>query len=372
MLIKFSYFREVKTNLKYLLALTFVPGLGTATQRKIIREIPADNLWLLSDKELNDVFRKKPEFIPAFQSSEYLELAEKEIEFCRKNQIEIYDYETEKYPEKLVDCSDAPLVIYKKGNYEFNSKLHIGIVGTRQMTGYGKEFIEKFTDEISDHNFCIVSGLAFGCDITAHRSAVKNNMPNIAVLATGLNRVTPAAHKTVANQIIENGALISEYPSFHTPETINFVLRNRIIAGLCDAVIVVESAERGGALFTASYANSYNREVFAVPGRVGDKYSLGCNQLIRFNQAYMIRSAADLLDYFNLVKKKKVKQKELFIELNPDEQVIYDYLKTNGRQQIDVMAVDLKIPVYKLNSDLLTLELKGVVKPLTGKFFELD
>lgn len=361
----------MKTELIYQLALTFVPGLGTATQRKIIKVAEPKDLWSFSEKELNQIFKSKLNLISEFRSDKYLKMAEEEISYCKENGIEILGHGDTAYPVKLKECLDSPLILYKKGNYNFDRKLHIGIVGTRQMTLYGKDFIEKFIDELAHQDITFVSGLAFGCDITAHRISVKNHLPNIGVLGTNLGRVSPAAHKPIAEKIVANGALISESPSFQVPDTMNFVLRNRIIAGLCDAVIVVESAERGGALFTAAYANSYNREVFAVPGRVGDKYSAGCNQLIQTNQAYMIRNADDLLEYFNLKNKPKPRQTELFIELEETEKKIYDFLKVNGKQQIDTLLVNLKIPVYQLNTSLLNLELKGIVKPLPGKYFEL-
>lgn len=362
----------MKTELLSLLALTFIPGLGTATQRKIIKITEPGELWDYSEKDLTRIFRNKKELVAAFRSDKYLEMARTEIEFCTKMGIQIIGFDSDDYPEKLRDCADAPVVLFKKGNYGFDRKLHIGIVGTRQMTAYGKEFIERLVEDLADQNLSIVSGLAFGCDVTAHRMAVKCDMPNVAVLATGLNRVSPAAHLPVADKIIRNGALISEYASFHNPESMNFVLRNRIIAGLCDAVIVVESAEKGGALFTAAYAGSYNREIFALPGRVGDKFSMGCNQLIQTNQAYMIRDSADLLEYFNLRNRVRTRQTELFIELEEDEKPVYEQLKRNGKQQIDQLAADLKLPVYRLNTLLLNLELKGVVRPLAGKFFELE
>lgn len=361
----------MKSDLIYQLALTFVPGLGPATQRKIIRIASAKELWNFSEKELKKVFRKKPDLLSEFRSEKYLTLAEKEIDFCENNGIEILNYGDDNYPEKLRDCVDSPLIFFKKGNYSFNRKLHIGIVGTRKMTGYGKDFIERLVDGLAAQNVAIVSGLAFGCDITAHRMAVKCQIPNIAVLATGLNRISPAAHKPVSEEIVSDGALVSEYASFHNSESMNFVLRNRIIAGLCDAVIVVESAERGGALFTAAYANGYNREVFALPGRVSDKFSLGCNQLIQSNQAYMIRNSDDLLSYFNLKNRPKPVQTELFLELEPTEQMIYDFLRQNGKQQIDAISIGLKLPVFQLNAGLLNLELKGIIKPMPGKYFEL-
>src|SRR5690606_3843056 len=271
----------------------------------------------------------------------------------------------------LKNCLDSPLILFKKGNYEWKNKLFIGIVGTRKMTAYGKKFIEEFIEDLAGQNICFVSGLAYGCDIEAHRNCVKTQIPNLAVLAHGLNRISPSAHKKEAKEIQENGALITEYSTFHNAEPINFVLRNRIIAGLCDAVIVVESDVKGGALATANYANAYNREVFALPGRVDDKFSLGCNQLIQSNQAYLIRNSEDLLNYFNLKLNPKPVQKELFITLNEEEQMIYDHLLKNGKQQIDQLSVQLGFPVFKLNGILLNLELKEIIKPLPGKFFEI-
>lgn len=362
----------MKPRLPYLLALTYVPGIGPMNQRKVLKAVDVKELWSMSNKELKEIFRKRSEFIPYFQSSKCLDQAYQEIEYCEKNNIEILTIDSEKYPYKLKNCSDSPLILFKKGNYSFDRKLQIAIVGTRRMTHYGKKFIEKLIEDLAEYNFGFVSGLAFGCDIEMHRACIQHQLANVGVLAHGLNRVSPVRHKIEANKIIENGALVSEYSSFHNAEPMNFILRNRIIAGLSDAVIVVESDKRGGALATANYANAYNREVFAVPGRIDDKYSLGCNNLIQNNQAYMIRNGKDLLNYFSLIMRPKPRQIELFIELEPDEKLIYDYLRENGRQQIDVIGLELKIPVFKLNTILLNLELKGVVKPLSGKFFEIQ
>lgn len=361
----------MKSKLPYLMALTYVPGIGPMNQRKILKVVDVESLWTMSHKELKETFRKRPEFISYFQSSETLDLAYREIEYCKENNIDIISYQSNYYPKHLENCADAPLVLFSKGNYKFDKKPQIGIVGTRMMTRYGKDFIWKLIGDLSEYNFAFISGLAFGCDIEMHRACIEYNLPNVGVLAHGLNRISPARHRKEANEIVENGALVTEYSSFHKAEAMNFVLRNRIIAGLCDALIVVESDKKGGSMTTANYANAYNREVFAVPGRVDDKFSLGCNHLIQNNQAYLIRDAKDILNYFSLIIRPKPKQVELFIDLNDEEQLIYDYLKENGRQQVDKIGLDLKIPVFKLNSILLNLELKGVVKPLSGKFFEI-
>ena len=362
----------MNSDLLYQMALTYIPGLGPVNQRKIMKTIDPKTLWDLSEKELKEIFRGRKEFISYFQSQELLDLVHKEMDFCSKHEIEILGFDTENYPEKLKNCTDSPLILFKKGNYGWKEKLMIGIVGTRKMTVYGKKFIEEFIENIAGQNIAIVSGLAFGCDIEAHRNCIKHQIPNLAVLAHGLNRISPSAHKKEAKEIVKNGALLSEYSSFHNAEPINFILRNRIIAGLCDAVIVVESDVRGGALATAQFANSYNREVFAVPGRVQDKFSLGCNELIQSNQAVMVRGAEDVLRYFNVKAKPKPIQTQLFVELEPEEKLIYEFLKANGNQQIDSMANYLQIPVFKLNSTLLSLELKGVVQAFSGKIYGLN
>lgn len=359
-------------NLLHTLALTYIPQVGPINQRKILAITDAESFWNLSQKEQSHIFRGRKDILKHLQSSQCLDLARKELDFCTKNDIDIILHSSEFYPEKLKNCIDSPLVLFKKGNYSFNQKLHIGLVGTRKMTSYGKKFIESFLDDLSSQNITIVSGLAYGCDIEAHRIAIRNEIPNLAVLAHGLNKISPAAHKKEAVELQQYGALISEYSSFHKAEPMNFVLRNRIIAGISDAVIVVESDKKGGALATAHYANSYNREVFAVPGRVDDKLSLGCNELIQSNQAVMVRNAEDVLNYFNLKSRPKPILPELFIELNPEEKLIYDFLKTEGRQQVDTLSTSLKIPIFNLNSLLLNLELKGAIKAFSGKFYGLN
>lgn len=358
-------------NLTYLLALTYVPGLGPINQRKILQKMDAKSIWELSQNEIKTIFRGKKQFIPHFSNSTYIDLAEKQIDYCHKNNIEILDFEHPYYPEKLKLCPDAPLVLFQKGKYQFNRKLHIAVVGTRKMTNYGKNFIEKFMDELSHQPIAIVSGLAYGCDIQAHRNSLAKDISNVAVLAHGFQKISPSSHQKDSEEIIKNGCLLTEYSTFHVPEPMNFVLRNRIIAGISDAVVVVESDSKGGALATASYAQSYNREVFALPGRVDDKYSLGCNGLIHSLQASILRNAEDLMNYFQLNSASKPVQKELFIDLEVDEEKIFNFLRENGKQQIDSISNQTKIPIFTLNSLLLNLELKGIIKPYSGKFYGL-
>lgn len=362
----------MNAKLLHLMALTYVPGIGVMNQRKILKAVEPADLWVMSERELKEVFQSKPEFLTHFNSNYFIDLAKKEMEFCSKNGIQILSLYSDDYPKNLKECADSPVILFQKGNYNFDKKLHVGIVGTRRMTNYGKGFIKTLLDELATQNIAIVSGLAFGCDIEAHRISIEKGIPNVAVLGHGLNRISPTNHRKEAEKISENGALLTEYSSFHSTEGMNFVLRNRIIAGICDALIVVESDIKGGSLLTATYANNYNREVFALPGRIQDKFSSGCNQLIQSHQAYMIRSAEDLLNYFNLRKQLKSVQKELFIDLNSEEKLIYDLLKKKGRQQVDQLLSDSGLAVFKLNGVLLSLELKGVVKPLSGKFYEIS
>src|SRR5690606_28822735 len=348
------------------------PALGPVKQKSILNLLDPKTLWGLNRNGLRDLFGTKKELVQSFLGSEVLGLADRAIEFCSKNEIKVLSSESEGFPEKLKHCHDSPVVLFKKGNYQFDRKIHIGIVGTRKMTFYGKKFIENLIMEISSQPVAVISGLAYGCDIEAHRASIKQGVANVAVLAHGLHRISPSAHKREAGEIVLNGALLTEYSTFHPSESANFISRNRIVAGLCDALIVVESDKKGGSLATAAFANSYNREVFAVPGRVEDRFSLGCNDLIQSNQACMIRNADDLLLYFNLKNKPKSIQSKLFVDLDSEEKMIYEILKKKGKTQVDSLSVQTQFPVFKLNGILLNMELKGVIKPLPGKFFEIN
>ena len=304
----------------YTLALTYIPKVGPVNQRKLLALADAKSIWSLSKKEQDEIFRGRKDILTYLRSSACLDLAQKELEFCEKNNIEVLLHSSESYREKLKNCIDSPLVLFKKGNHEFKSQLYIAIVGTRKMTAYGKNFIDNLVQGLATHQMTIVSGLAYGCDIEAHKASNRNGVPNIAVLAHGLHKVAPAAHQKEARDLQQKGALVSEYSSFHNPEPMNFVLRNRIIAGICDAVIVVESDKKGGALATAQYANAYNREVFAIPGKPTDKMSQGCHNLIKQQKANLLTSATDLIYMLNWdLEKPKAQQQKLFVELSPDE-----------------------------------------------------
>ena len=242
------------------------------------------------------------------------------------------------------------------------------------MSSYGRDFCNNLIEELAEHNPIIVSGFAYGVDICAHKAAIKNKLQTIAVIAHGFEQIYPKVHKKYINSVNENGGFLTEFWSKEEPLRENFLKRNRIVAGISKATIIIESAEKGGSLVTADIANSYDKDVFSVPGRTTDLYSKGCNNLIKNNKAHLLTSANDIVTMLNWDIEKKPRkpiQKQLFIELNTDEQKIYDLLQKEGKQVLDVIAIACNIPIFKLSSILLQMELKGVSKPLPGKMFEL-
>ena len=303
-----------------------------------------------------------------------IEFAEQELNYILKNNIEYSYFLEDDYPKNLQNCIDSPVLIFKDGNINLNNSKIISIVGTRNMSSYGRDFTNKLIEELAEHNPIIVSGFAYGVDICAHKAAVKNNLQTIAVLAHGFEQIYPKVHKKHINQLNENGGFLTEFWSEEQPLRENFLKRNRIVAGISTATIIIESADKGGSLVTADIANSYHRDVFAVPGRTTDVYSKGCNNLIKNNKAHLLTSSKDIIKMLNWdVAKKPIKtiQKQLFVKLNLQEQLIYDYLQKNGKQLLDVIALDCNIPLFQLSSILLQMELKGITKPLPGKMFEI-
>ncbi|MDB2385121.1 DNA-processing protein DprA [Polaribacter sp.] len=300
-------------------------------------------------------------------------LAEEELANIKKNKVSFSYFLDEDYPTHLQHCIDSPILIFKDGNFNFKDRKVISIVGTRNITSYGTSFCEGLVEALAPHNPIIVSGFAYGVDICAHKSAIKNNLETVAVLAHGLGQIYPKVHKKYVHQVVEKGGFITDFWYKENPLREHFLKRNRIVAGIADAVVIIESAEKGGSLVTAEIANSYDKDVFAVPGRSSDKYSKGCNNLIKNNRAHLLSDASDLVKHLNwdLQKKPKVIQKQLFISLTQEEQKVYDILKEKDKATLDEISKWSKIPIFKLSSLLLQLELKGVTKPLPGKQFAL-
>ena len=301
-----------------------------------------------------------------------LDKADEEIRFIEENKLEWLYFEDNLYPERLKHCIDGPLLLFSSGNINLKNRKIISIVGTRQITAYGIEFCRKFIEDLAPLDPIIVSGFAYGVDIVAHQLAMEYKLQTVAVVAHGLNQIYPKTHKKYVAKVEENGGFMTEFWSTANPDKENFVKRNRIVAGMSEATIVIESADRGGSLITANIANDYNRDVFAVPGRVTDKYSQGCNNLIKTQKANVLTSAADLIYILNwdIQKERQPVQKQLFVTLEDDEQKVYDYLLKSGKELMDIIALQCDFPIYRISGLLLNMELKGVVRPLPGKLFE--
>jgi DNA processing protein len=361
-------------ELLYLLSLQKVKGIGTINAKKLISHLgSAEAVFKEKKSVLQKINGIGLNIIKDLYNPQVLKNAEKELDYLLQNKVKYTVFYDDDYPERLQHCVDAPLLMFYDGTIIYDKHPIISIVGTRNMTGYGRHFLEKLIDGIKEYNPIIVSGFAYGVDITAHKIAFEHQLQTIAVLANGLDTMYPKTHQKYVHKVLKNGGFYTEYWHDEEPLREFFLRRNRIIAGLSEATIIIESASRGGSLVTAQIANSYNRDVFAVPGRVSDTYSQGCNNLIRTNQAALLNSAKDLVYFLNWDQKKSVKkviQRQLFINLIGDEKIIYEYLLEKGKTGLDTISLDCKIPIYKISGILLNLELQGIIRPLPGKQFE--
>lgn len=364
----------LEEELLYILALQRVKGVGDINAKKLISHCgSAKNVLKEKRTSLEKINGIGSFTIKHLFDSENLKEAEKELQYIQKNNIETCYFEDKNYPEKLKHCIDAPLLLFSEGNIQFENQPIISIVGTRKITSYGRDFCEKLIADLATHNPIIVSGFAYGVDICAHRAAMKNNLQTIGVLAHGFEEVYPKSHKKYILEMNKKGGFLTDFWHNDELQRENFLKRNRIVAGMSEATIIIESAEKGGSLVTADIANSYSRDVFAVPGRSTDSMSRGCNDLIKRNKAAILTSADDLVEMLNwdvASKKEKIIQKQLFVELNEIEQVVYDFLFDNGKQLLDVISLNCNLPIHQTTTVLFNLEMKGVVKPLPGKLFE--
>lgn len=368
----------LQNELYYTLALLQVEGVGDILAKKLIHHCgSAEAVFKSKNTLLAKIEGIGKSHIKNLQNKNIFQKAENELHFIEKENINIWYYQDNYYPEKLKECFDSPVILFQSGNIDFSNRKIISVVGTRQITTYGTEFTKKLIEELVPLNPIIVSGFAYGVDIVAHQTAMDHGLQTVGVLAHGLNQIYPKTHKKHVVKMEENGGFLTEFWSDSKPDRENFVKRNRIVAGMSEATIVIESAEKGGSLITAQIANDYNRDVFAVPGRTTDKYSQGCNNLIKTQRANVLTSAADLLYILNweITSKNKMEekviQKQLFISLTDEEQKIFDYLNKKTNESIDLIAIDCDLPVYKVSSILLNMELKGLIRPLPGKMFEL-
>ncbi len=364
-----------QADLTYKIALSLVKGLGPVLIRNIVAYL-GDVKAVFNEKEsvlakIPGVGNKQASIIT---NSDVLKRAEQEVKFIEKNELKVSFFLDESYPFRLNQCEDAPALIYYKGNHTLDSNKMLAVVGTRNVTENGKDNCRNLIKDIAHHypNTTIVSGLAYGVDICAHKAALEYGLPTIAVLAHGLDRVYPRLHQEVANKLQEKGALVTEFMNGTNPDRQNFVKRNRIIAGLSDATLVVESAEKGGSLITAHLAQSYNRDVLAFPGRIDDDYSKGCNKLIKTNVAAMVEGIEDLeyaLGWERIGNELKEKQLSLFNLPEGDSGIIYNMLRQEKEATLNLLSLKSGKPVNLISSLLLQLEFEGLVKSLPGNVY---
>ncbi|PRD47237.1 DNA-processing protein DprA [Sphingobacterium haloxyli] len=358
------------------IALTKIKGVGPKTARTLLACCGSiDNIFDASKKQLLSIPGIGNTTVESILSKNYMHDAERELAFVEKHNVEILWAEDANYPRRLKQCEDAPLLIYYKGTVDLNPSLCVSIVGTRNATAYGKRICEELISTLQGYDMQIISGLAYGIDVQAHRLAIKHHIPTIGVLGHGLDRIYPSAHRDIASRMLENGGLLTEYPSETIPDRNNFPARNRIIAGLADVTIVVEAAKKGGALITAEIANSYNRDVCAFPGGVDQEYSAGCNYLIKTHRAHLIRHADDLI-YLMGWEQPKPKQEGVQLplltnNLSKNEQRVYDFLRERQQASVDEIALHLGWPTSKLAIILLEMEMNNILLSLPGKIYRI-
>lgn len=359
-------------SLQHQIALTLLPQVGAVTAKTLVSYCgSAEGVFRASRRELLKIPGIGPNAIAHIHTAEAMLQAEREIHFLETQRIDALFYTDPKYPARLLQCYDAPALIYFKGHDIdiLNAERIISIVGTRQPTEHGKAICDTLVEGLLPFNVLVVSGLAYGIDITAHQKSCALNKPNIGVLGHGLNRIYPSQHRGTALKMVENGGLISEYLHDAKPDREHFPMRNRIIAGICDAVLVVETAASGGSMITANLASRCDREIFAVPGRPHELKSAGCNYLIRTHQAKLVECAADIAAAMRWDEEHKPRaiQTQLLLDLDPAEKLLIDTIRDKPEIQIDQLSLAAGLSTGELASLLLGLEFRGVIRTLPGK-----
>ncbi|MDO9511644.1 MAG: DNA-processing protein DprA [Bacteroidales bacterium] len=362
-------------SLVHQIALTMLPGIGDINAKKLIAACGSPEA----------VFTEKTRLlmrIPGIGEStarlvnidSIMDRVYEEIEFIQKYKIQTFFYTENAYPYRLKQCADGPILIYFKGQTDLNVPLIISIVGSRKATEYGKDFVKSIAEKLAGKGVLVVSGLAFGIDSIAHSASLDNGIATVGVMGHGLDRVYPSQNRSLAKRMLDQGGILSEFPSQTTPDRENFPKRNRIIAGLADACLVIETGLKGGSLITADIANSYNRDVYALPGRIGDPLSEGCNWLIKTNRAGLIESAEDLLESMGWNLNEGIGQRYqplLFPELKPEEKQIFDLLKEHITLPIDEICMLSQMAPSRIAAALLNLEFEGLVKCMPGKSYRM-
>ena len=366
----------------YTMALTRISNFNFQQALELYRTVGSAQLIYEHRNDIGDIIKDgSPRLKEALKVwDEPMKRAEFELKFMQEHQIRAITLNDDDYPQRLRECADAPIILYYKGNADLNQSKIISIVGTRQCTQYGIDLIRRFVSDLRRHcpEMLIVSGLAYGVDINAHRQALAQGYPTVAVLAHGLDHIYPYHHRDTAAQMLNHGGLLTEFMTQTNADKPNFVRRNRIVAGLSDAVIVIESKSKGGGLITADIAQSYDRAVFAYPGAVGMSCSEGCNNLIRDNVAALISNADDFVRAMGWQDETKRKEalfdgieRNLFPDLSPEESSIVKLLQQTNDLQLNILSVKTGIPIGHLTALLFQLEMKGVIKPLAGGMYHL-
>ena len=366
----------------YAMALTRISNFNFQQALELYRTVGSAQLIYEHRNDIGDIIKDgSPRLKEALKVwDEPMKRAEFELKFMQEHQIRAITLNDDDYPQRLRECADAPIILYYKGNADLNQSKIISIVGTRQCTQYGIDLIRRFVSDLRRHcpEMLIVSGLAYGVDINAHRQALAQGYPTVAVLAHGLDHIYPYHHRDTAAQMLNHGGLLTEFMTQTNADKPNFVRRNRIVAGLSDAVIVIESKSKGGGLITADIAQSYNRAVFAYPGAVGMPCSEGCNNLIRDNVAALISNADDFVRAMGWQDETKRREalsdgieRNLFPDLSPEESSIVKQLQQTNDLQLNILSVKTGIPIGHLTALLFQLEMKGVIKPLAGGMYHL-
>lgn len=364
----------MNNDLLYQIALTLVPNIGDVHAKILVTTFgDAQSIFKAKKKELEAIEGIGTIRAKSIKDFAEFDRCEDEVKFIEKYKITPLFITDKKYPQRLLNCYDSPPLLYYRGNADLNTSKIISIVGTRNCSDYGKTVCEKLVEGLTEQNVLILSGLAFGIDTISHKAALKNNLQTVGALAHGLDRIYPNQNKSLAKQMTEQGGLLTHFISNTLPDRQNFPKRNRLVAGMCDALVVIESGIKGGSLITAELANSYNKDVFAIPGRTTDSKSEGCNYLIKTNKAALINSADDLLENmcWNDVKPAVKKQRELFIELSADEKIIVSILQQKENTHIDELYFKSGLTSSATASALLMLEMQNVILSLPGKIYKL-
>ncbi len=359
-------------NLIYKIALTKIPNIGAVQAKTLIEHFGnAEDIFKAKKSSLEKIEGIGEIKAASIKNFEDFFFAEQEIEFLERYNIKPLFLTDEDYPKRLATYYDSPTILYYSGNADLNAAKIIAVIGTRLHTEYGKQLTEKLISDLTEYNIMVVSGMAFGIDGVAHKAALKNNLPTIGVLAHGLDIMYPPEHTSLAKEMINNGGLLTEFHSGTKPDKHNFPTRNRIVAGMSDATIVIETKTKGGSMITAEIANRYNKDVFAFPGRTTDIKSSGCNKLIKTRKAAMITCAADVVEMLGWKETRKAKkvQRELFIDLSPEEKIVLELLKEKETMHIDELNLKSNLSSSSIAAAILNLELQNIVCSLPGKMY---